>query len=169
MIRTAVRTSLIVLLALGVIVSNTSAGEVEVLHWWTSGGEAKSVAVLKDLLEKEGLMKYDGHYVAVPVNVHRVNWLWINPEVFDKSGAEIPTTWDEFFVAADKIKAAGFHPVAHGGQPWQEATLFEDVVLGVGGPGLLPSRLCRSGHRRAEQRHHDRGAGDLQTHQAVHR
>jgi len=30
------------------------AGEVEVLHWWTSGGEAKSVAVLKDLLEKEG-------------------------------------------------------------------------------------------------------------------
>ena len=30
------------------------AGNVEVLHWWTSGGEAKSVAVLKDLLEKEG-------------------------------------------------------------------------------------------------------------------
>ena len=30
------------------------SGEVEVLHWWTSGGEAKSVSVLKDLLEKEG-------------------------------------------------------------------------------------------------------------------
>ncbi|UCE55249.1 MAG: hypothetical protein JSV31_07345, partial [Desulfobacterales bacterium] len=29
-------------------------GEVEVLHWWTSGGEAKSVAVLKELMEKEG-------------------------------------------------------------------------------------------------------------------
>ena len=29
------------------------AGEVEVLHYWTSGGEAKSVAVLKKLLEKE--------------------------------------------------------------------------------------------------------------------
>ena len=31
-----------------------SAGEVEVLHWWTSGGEAKSVAELKKMLEAKG-------------------------------------------------------------------------------------------------------------------
>ena len=31
----------------GTIVSAAQAGEVEVLHWWTSGGEAKSIAVLK--------------------------------------------------------------------------------------------------------------------------
>ena len=31
--------------------SMTQAGEVEVLHWWTSGGEAKSISVLKDMLE----------------------------------------------------------------------------------------------------------------------
>jgi glucose/mannose transport system substrate-binding protein len=30
------------------------------------------------------VMKYKGHYVAVPVNVHRVNWLWVNPEVLKK-------------------------------------------------------------------------------------
>ena len=30
------------------------AGEVEVLHWWTSGGEAKSVAELKKILEAKG-------------------------------------------------------------------------------------------------------------------
>ena len=36
------------------LTTSAFAGEVEVLHWWTSGGEAKSVAVLKDLLEKEG-------------------------------------------------------------------------------------------------------------------
>ena len=35
-------------------VSLAFAGQVEVLHWWTSGGEAKSVVVLKGLLEKEG-------------------------------------------------------------------------------------------------------------------
>ncbi len=29
-------------------------GEVEVLHWWTSGGEAKSNAVHKEMLEKQG-------------------------------------------------------------------------------------------------------------------
>ncbi len=78
-------------------------------------------------------MKYDGHYVAAPVNVHRVNWLWANPEVFKKAGVEVPTTWEEFFVAADKIKAAGFIPLAHGGQPWQDATIFENMVLGMGG------------------------------------
>jgi glucose/mannose transport system substrate-binding protein len=74
------------------------------------------------------VMKYDGHYVAVPINVHRVNWLWINPEVFDKSGAEIPTTWDEFFVAARQDQGgrlysrgpwrsalAGFHPIRRRG------------------------------------------------------
>ena len=46
----------------------------------------------------------------------------------------MPTTWDEFFVAADKIKAAGLVAVAHGGQPWQDATTFESVVLGLAGP-----------------------------------
>ena len=43
-----------VLVFLSVFASSSFAGEVEVLHWWTSGGEAKSVAVLKELLEKEG-------------------------------------------------------------------------------------------------------------------
>jgi len=178
------------------------AGEVEVLHWWTSGGEAKSVSVLKGLIEEQGnswkdfaiaggggesamtvlktravsgnppsaaqikghdiqewgklgfltdlsdvakeedwdsvlpevatqVMKYKGRYVAVPVNVHRVNWLWVNPEVLKKSGAKVPTTLDEFFIAADKIKAAGFIPLAHGGQTWQDVTLFEAIALAV--------------------------------------
>lgn len=179
-----------------------NAGEVEVLHWWTAGGEAKSAAVLKEMLEEQNhtwkdfavaggggesamtvlktravsgnppsaaqikghdiqewgglgfltsldstgqqekwddilpsvvtkVMKFDGEYVAVPVNVHRVNWIWANPEVLKKSGVELPTTLDEFFVAADKIKAAGYVPLAHGGQPWQDATVFEAVALDV--------------------------------------
>ncbi|MBM1002670.1 MAG: carbohydrate ABC transporter substrate-binding protein [Desulfofustis sp. PB-SRB1] len=194
------------------------AGEVEVLHWWTSGGEAKSVAVLKQLLEEEGhtwkdfavaggggdtamtvlrsravsgnpptaaqvkgpqiqqwgdegvlanldevaaagswddllpkvvadVMKYDGSYVAVPVNVHRVNWMWVNPEVFRQAGAMIPTTWEEFTVAAEKIKEAGFIPVAFGGQDWQEATVFEIVVLGVGGPDFYEQALVKADPR----------------------
>ncbi len=184
--------------------SRKESGEVEVLHWWTSGGEARSVAELKKMLEERGdtwkdfavaggggetamtvlksrvvsgnpptaaqvkgpgiqewaregvlanldatakagdwdnllpgvvsnIMKYEGHYVAVPVNVHRVNWMWANPEVFAKAGAEIPTTWEAFAVAADKIQKAGFIAVAHGGQPWQDATLFESIALGTGG------------------------------------
>lgn len=193
-------------------VSFASAGEVEVLHWWTSGGEAKSVGVLKQLLEKEGhvwkdmavagggganamtvlktravsgnpptaaqvkgpqiqdwaeeglltnldkvakqekwdqtvpkvvtdIMKYEGHYVAVPVNVHRINWMWCNPEVFKKAGAKIPTTWAEFEVAAQKIQKAGFIPVAFGGQAWQEATVFESIVVGQGGADFYKKAL----------------------------
>lgn len=192
------------LLTLSLLAASTfsQAGEVEVLHWWTAGGEAKSAAVLKEMIEEQGhtwkdfavaggggesamtvlktravsgnppsaaqikghdiqewgglgfltsldatakqekwddllpavvtkVMKWDGEYVAVPVNVHRVNWLWANPEVLEKSGVTVPTTLDEFFAAADKIKAAGFIPLAHGGQPWQDATVFEAVALDV--------------------------------------
>ena len=36
-------------------VSTTSANEVEVLHWWTSGGEAASVNYLKEKLKGNGV------------------------------------------------------------------------------------------------------------------
>ncbi len=193
----------------------TQAGEVEVLHYWTSGGEAASVNYLKDKLASEGVswsdfavaggggesamtvlksraisgnpptaaqikgpsiqewgelgflasindvaerdnwdellpsvvsdvMKYNGEYVAAPVNVHRVNWLWANPEVFQKAGASIPTTWDDFLVQAQKLKDAGYIALAHGGQAWQDATVFEAVVLGVGGPEYYQQAFVES-------------------------
>ncbi|HEY0290501.1 MAG TPA: ABC transporter substrate-binding protein [Pseudomonas sp.] len=184
-----------------------SKGTVEVVHWWTSGGEKAAVDVLKAQVEKDGFtwkdgavaggggstamtvlksravsgnppgvaqikgpdiqewaqtglldtgalkdvskeekwdslldkkvsdtVKYEGNYVAVPVNIHRVNWLWINPQVFKKAGIDkAPTTLEEFYAAGDKLKAAGFIALAHGGQPWQDSTVFEDVVLSVMG------------------------------------
>jgi glucose/mannose transport system substrate-binding protein len=190
------------------------AGELEVLHWWTSGGEAKAAAALKASMQakghtwkdfavaggggdaamtvlksrvvsgnapaaaqikgpslqewaKEGVlanidavakaekwdellpkvvsdgMKYKGNYIAVPVNVHRVNWLWANPAAFQKAGAKLPTTWDEFFVAAEALKKAGLIPVAHGGQNWQDFTTFESVALGVGGADFYKKALVQ--------------------------
>ncbi len=192
----------LITLSLLAATSYVQAGEVEVLHWWTSGGEAKSAAVLKTKVEQQGhawkdfavaggggesamtvlktravsgnppsaaqikghdiqewgnlgfltslddvakaenwesnlpsvvtkVMKHEGSYVAVPVNVHRVNWLWANPEVLKAAGVSVPTTLDEFFTSAEKIKAAGYIPLAHGGQPWQDATVFEAVALDV--------------------------------------
>jgi len=191
-----------------------AAPQVEVLHYWTSGGEAKSVAELKKIMESKGVawkdfavaggagenaatalkarvmagspptaaqikgpsiqewgqegvlanidqaakdgkwdttlapvvsnvMKYKGHYVAVPVNVHRVNWLWVNPAVLAKAGAKAPTSFAEFFDAAEKIKKAGLVAVAHGGQPWQDATLFESVLLGTGGADFYKKALVQ--------------------------
>lgn len=185
------------------------------LHYWTSGGEAKSVAELKGMMATRGhtwkdftvtggggqnamvalkqrvlagsapaaanikgpaiqewaelnvltsldamasfekwdevlpkvvahQMKYKGRYVAVPVNVHRVNWLWANSAVLKKAGVTtLPQTYDEFFAAADKIKAAGFVAVAHGGQDWQDFTVFESVALGVGGAAFYDKALVK--------------------------
>lgn len=195
----------VMVLAAGLCVAaGARAGQVEVLHYWTSGGEANAVIALKltmlakghswkdfavvggggdsamsvlksrvlsgnapaaaqikgpsiqewaaegglaniddvakaerwgELLPKavSDVMKYRGNYVAVPVNVHRVNWLWANPEALRKADAKLPTTWDEFFNTAEALKKAGIIPVAHGGQSWQDFTTFESVALGVGG------------------------------------
>lgn len=190
------------------------AGEVEVLHWWTSGGEAKAASALKAQLQKQGhtwkdfavaggggdsamtvlksrvvsgnapaaaqikgpslqewaaegvltnidsvaaagkwdevippvvanIMKYKGHYIAAPVNVHRVNWLWVNPEALKKANAKVPTTWDEFFTTAEALKKAGIIPVAHGGQNWQDFTTFEAVAIGLGGVDFYKKALVQ--------------------------
>jgi len=187
------------------LMSATSAiagPEAEVLHWWTSGGEAKSVAVLQkefadnggtwtdmpvaggggdaamtalrarvlsgnaptavqlkgpaiqewyeegvladissvaeangwaDVLPASiaGHMQCDGSWCAAPVNVHRVDWIWANASVLAANGIDMPSTWDEFNAASDKLQAAGIIPLAHGGQAWQDATVFEAVALGI--------------------------------------
>lgn len=183
----------------------THAGQVEVLHYWTSGGEAAALDVLKKQMASDGhewldfevegggggnanaelqshvisgepptaalikgldiqrwarlgflanldeiaeqqnwssllpskvidVMQHNGHYVAVPVNVHRVNWLWANKSILDELNITAPKNWQEFDSAADKIKAAGYQVIAQGNQDWQHATLFETIALSVGGP-----------------------------------
>ncbi|WP_127902359.1 ABC transporter substrate-binding protein [Solirhodobacter olei] len=78
--------------------------------------------------------KYDGHWIAVPVDVHSTNWVWGNKHLLDSLGIAQPKTWDEFIAAMAKVKASGKIALAMGGQPWQEATAFDGVVLSVGGP-----------------------------------
>jgi glucose/mannose transport system substrate-binding protein len=214
MFKTRLSPLLFLILAAAGAVHAAAPAQVEVLHYWTSGGEARSVGELKKALNAKGvawkdfavaggagenaatalkarvmsggaptaamvkgpsiqewgkegvlanidavaqaekwdsllppavvpIMKYKGSYVAAPVNVHRVNWLWVNPAVLKKAGAKAPATLDEFFAAADKIKAAGMIALAHGGQPWQDATVFETVALGVGGPEFYKKALVQ--------------------------
>jgi glucose/mannose transport system substrate-binding protein len=88
-------------------------------------------------------MKYQGHWVAVPVDIHRNNWLWINARVLKASRAKAPTTWDEFFQTAEAMKRAGFVAVAHGEQPWEDLRLFESVVIGLNGADFYRKALVR--------------------------
>jgi len=195
-------TAALTLASTGVVKAEPQA---EVLHWWTSGGEAKSVAVLQQefasrgglwtdmpvaggggdaamtalrarvlsgnaptavqlkgpaiqewyeegalsdissVAEKYGWanvlpasiaghMKCEGKWCAAPVNVHRIDWIWANAKVLADNGIAMPTSWNEFNAAADKLMAKGITPLAHGGQAWQDATVFEAVALGIGGP-----------------------------------
>ena len=201
---------MIALITLAFTSTSSIAGpKIEVLHWWTSGGEAAALKVLKDDFAANGgewldmpvaggggdaanvalkarivagdppsasqikgptIQEYDqegvvapyniddiaqsegwdnlldpmiaavhkcqnnsGPYCAAPVNIHRIDWMWANKVVFDANGISVPTTWDELNAAADKLQAAGIIPFAHGGQAWQDATVFEAVAMGVGG------------------------------------
>ncbi len=188
--------------------------EVEVVHWWTSGGEAAGLAVLRkaveakgitwkdapiaggggsqamtvlqarvtahnpptasqmlgfdiqdwaeqgvlgnlnDVAQKEGwdkvipqalqrFSKYKDKWVAAPVNVHSTNWVWGNKAVLDKLGIKQPQNWDEFIAALDKAKAAGVVPLAHGGQAWQDATIFDSIVLSAGGKELYEDAFIK--------------------------
>jgi glucose/mannose transport system substrate-binding protein len=178
--------------------------QVQMLHWWTSGGEAAALNVIKQQLAKEGyswkdvpvagggggaamttlkamvaagnpptasqilgyyaldyaddgkladitplatkgdwakvvptaLQKFttdNGKWGAVPVNIHSVNWIWVNKALMEKIGGTEPKNFDELIALLDKAKAAGVIPLALGGQPWQEATMFDSVVASTGG------------------------------------
>lgn len=77
---------------------------------------------------------YNGEIYSVPVNIHRSNVLWYNIKVFGDNNITPPTTFEEFFAVADKLKAAGIIPLAVGGADKFEAPhLFESVLLGVYG------------------------------------
>ena len=79
----------------------------------------------------------DGKFYAVPINVHGENWLFYNKALFKELGAPEPDTWEHFFEAADKLKAAGKVPLALGGQPWQERLMFNNVLTSIGGGEIM--------------------------------
>lgn len=79
-------------------------------------------------------IKVQGHYYAVPVNIHNPTWFWYSKAALQKAGvAGEPKSMDEFFAALDKLKAAGLTPLALGGQSWQEFITFYSVLLHAGG------------------------------------
>jgi glucose/mannose transport system substrate-binding protein len=79
--------------------------------------------------------------VAVPVNIHRTNWIWANKKIFDELHLTPPQTFDQLVADAAVIRKAGYVPLAHGGQPWQEATIFDSAVMSAGGPKFYTQAL----------------------------
>ncbi|VXC17756.1 ABC transporter substrate-binding protein [Massilia sp. 9I] len=83
------------------------------------------------------VIKVQGHYYAVPLNIHMQTWFWYSKAAFQKAGiTKEPSSMAEFFAALDKLKAAGIIPLAHGGQSWQETVLFSAILANMGGKEL---------------------------------
>jgi glucose/mannose transport system substrate-binding protein len=97
----------------------------------------------KILPEKiKGQVKVNGHYYAVPVNLHNENWIWYNKAVLAKAGVtKDPANLDEIFAAMDKVKATGVTAVALGGQGWQENIAFRSILIATGGKDLYLKTL----------------------------
>ncbi len=77
-------------------------------------------------------LKCNGKYVAVPFDIHRINWLWINRSLMKKANAPIPQSWDQLVNDLGKLKSAGITPIAGGGDTWQVGTEFDALVASVG-------------------------------------
>ncbi len=57
---------------------------------------------------------WESEQYSIPVGVHRGNGFWYNKQVMDDNGIEVGDTMsvDEFFAAADTLKAAGIPALA---------------------------------------------------------
>lgn len=75
------------------------------------------------------LVSKDGNIYSVPVNIHRGNAMFYNMEIFEAHNLEVPTTLDEFFEVADKLKEAGVVPLALGDKEiWEATQIFENLL-----------------------------------------
>src|SRR4029077_19703545 len=75
------------------------------------------------------VMKPTGKWVAAPMNIHRINWLWGSTKAMQKAGITgLPKTWAEFNADCDKAVAAKIVCLAHFSQDWSDATTFEVVL-----------------------------------------
>ncbi len=80
------------------------------------------------------LMSQDGNIYSVPVNIHRANVMWNNPEILAANGVDVPTTLDEWFAAMDTLQANGIDVPLALGEQWTVMHLMETVLLASLGP-----------------------------------
>jgi glucose/mannose transport system substrate-binding protein len=79
------------------------------------------------------LISQDGDIYSVPVNIHRANVMWYNPQILEDNGIAVPESFDQWIQAMESLDAAGVLPLALGEQ-WTVMHLMETVLLASLGP-----------------------------------
>ncbi len=78
------------------------------------------------------LHKPYGHWIALPLQIYRINTLFASKKAMDKVGAtRLPATWAEFNALATKMKAAGIIPLANGGIRYDDGMKWEIALNGI--------------------------------------
>lgn len=95
------------------------------------------------------LVRERGHTVAAPLGIHRINTLLYNRKLFARLHLAPPTTWAGLEALAVKLRAAGVAPFVQSSEAWQVATLFENIVLSVGGADYYRELFVRQSARAA--------------------
>jgi glucose/mannose transport system substrate-binding protein len=73
-----------------------------------------------------------GHWIALPLQVYRINTLFLSTKGMQRAGlSKAPTNWAEFNQAAEKMAAAGMTPIANGGIRWDDGMKFEIALAGI--------------------------------------
>lgn len=110
----------------------------EIAAWSTIGPTLD----LSEILETAGfdkvvppvlvpLHKPADHWLAIPMQIYRINNLLASKKALDRAGIDrLPTTWAEFNEAAEKLLAVGIRPLGNGGLPYEETMILEVVLLG---------------------------------------
>ncbi len=100
--------------------------------WWCSRSfqykdmiEADLLVPLDDLYEAEGwydafpqgtldfYTEPNGSIYGVNIDVVWTPYIYYNKDIFAEVGAEVPTTWEELYEVADKIRAGGYQPMVN--------------------------------------------------------
>ncbi len=111
------------------------------IHYWASQGQ---LAYLDDIAREQEwdavvplgiqhLSKYQGHWVAAPINAHSTNWLWVNAALLRQLGRGAPDSWPDLLQLLEQARSAGMVPLAIGPDAWEQTLLFEAVAAGAGG------------------------------------
>ena len=107
---------------------------------------------LTEFYEEEGYLEHlpeaavqsitvDGEIMKIPTALHIDGMVYYNMDVAEAAGVD-PTAWtslDQMFADFEKVSAAGYNPLAIGGEQWQVGYLAHALAATLGGPEFFTS------------------------------
>ncbi len=124
----------------GVMVAYAKAGMLRDITSYVQANIAQKIG--KGPLSVYG---YDGHYYGAPYDMGGVG-VWYNKAIFQKVGVVVPETWDQLLAAIQKIKSAGYIPVAlGGGDKWPAHFWWTYLAMRLGGEPAFNAAYGGSG------------------------